>query len=187
MEIDEILDRVYPLPAESKELLKAHISQVSYPKGQTILRAGKVEHDLFLVRKGMVRAYADPDGHEVTFWFGKEGDVVISMKNYVDAQPGYEHVETLEACDLYRIKTDDLNKLFENDIHLANWGRVMIGLELIKSEERLIAMQFKTAQQRYLDLITDSPELLQRVQLCHIASYLGITQVSLSRIRSEIR
>jgi CRP-like cAMP-binding protein len=187
MEIDEILDRFYPLPTHSKEALKAHISEVRRPKGEILMRAGRVEKNLYFIKSGIVRAYSDSHSGDVSFWFGKEGDVVISMKSYVSGQEGYEHIETLEACDLYQMRTQNLEALFETDIHVANWGRKLIGYEMIKTEERLIAMQFKTAQQRYLDLIATTPDLLQRVQLCHIASYLGITQVSLSRIRAEIR
>lgn len=187
MEIDEILERFHPLPAGSREALKARISEAQYPKAHTLIRSGRVEKTLYFIRSGIVRAYSNADRGDVTFWFGKEGDVVISMKSYVSGQPGYEHVETLEACDLYQMKALDLESLFASDIHIANWGRKLIGQELIKTEERLISMQFKTAQQRYLDLISSTPDLLHRVPLCHIASYLGITQVSLSRIRAEIR
>lgn len=187
MEIDEILERIHPLPTRSRAALKAHISEVQYPKGHILIRAGRVEKTLYFIRRGIVRAYSDADRGDVTFWFGQEGDVVVSMKSYVSAQPGYEHVETLESCDLYQMKAQDLETLFASDIHIANWGRKLIGHEMIKTEERLISMQFKTAQERYLDLMSATPDLLQRVQLCHIASYLGITQVSLSRIRAEIR
>ncbi|SEJ50016.1 cAMP-binding domain of CRP or a regulatory subunit of cAMP-dependent protein kinases [Dyadobacter sp. SG02] len=187
MEIDEILDHFHPLPSHSKEALKAQISRVQYPKGHMLVRSGRVEKMLYFIRSGIVRAYSDADRGDVTFWFGKEGDVVLSMKSYVSGQPGYEHIETLEPCDLYQMKAQDLETLFINDIHIANWGRRLIGQELIKTEERLISMQFKTAQERYLDLMSATPDLLQRVQLCHIASFLGITQVSLSRIRAEIR
>ena len=187
MEIDEILDRFHPLPPGSKEALIARISEVKHPKAHMLIRSGRVEKTLYFIRSGIVRAYSDADRGDVTFWFGKDGDVVISMKSYVSGQPGYEHVETLEPCDLYQMKAQDLESLFASDIHIANWGRKLIGQELIKTEERLISMQFKTAQQRYLDLMSATPDLLHRVPLCHIASYLGITQVSLSRIRAEIR
>lgn len=187
MDIDHILDRFYPLPAASKAALKAHITEVSHPKGTIIIRADRVEKYLYFIRSGMVRAFSDSHNGDVTFWFGREGDVVLSMKSYVAGEPGYEHVETLEACALYQMKSESLEALFATDVHIANWGRKLIGQELIRTEERLISMQFKTAQQRYLDLLQNTPDLLQRVQLSHIASYLGITQVSLSRIRAEIR
>lgn len=134
----------------------------------------------------MVRAYIERD-NEVTFWFGKEGQTVISMKSYVEDQPGYETIELLEDCELYELKTENLKKMFSEDVHIANWGRKFAENELIKTEERLISKQFKNASERYLELMKDHPELIQRVQLGHIASYLGITQVSLSRIRAELK
>jgi CRP-like cAMP-binding protein len=80
-----------------------------------------------------------------------------------------------------------LQQLFETDIAMANWGRRFAEKELIKTEERLISRQFRTATERYQELMQQQPGLLQRVSLGHIASYLGITQVSLSRIRADIR
>ena len=121
------------------------------------------------------------------FWFGKEGDAVISMRSYVENQKGYENIELLEDCDLYQVDAQELKWLYEQDIAIANWGRHFAEQELIKIEAMFISRQFRTARERYLDLITQDPELLQRVQLSHVASYLGITQVSLSRIRAEFR
>ncbi|MEL0649826.1 hypothetical protein V6246_00245 [Algibacter sp. TI.3.09] len=109
------------------------------------------------------------------------------MQSYVNNQKGYEDVELLEDCELYELKTEKLHELFLEDIEIANWGRKFSELELIKSEKRLIALQFNTATERYLALLENYPSIIQRVQLSYIASYLGITQVSLSRIRANIK
>lgn len=98
-----------------------------------------------------------------------------------------EDIELLEDCELYELKIQNLQKLFEKDIFIANWGRRFAEQELIKTEERLISRQFRTARERYKELLKNNSDLIQRVQLGHIASYLGITQVSLSRIRAEIK
>ena len=84
------------------------------------------------------------------------------------------------------MKKQSLHELFGKDIHIANWGREFAEQELLKTEERFIGRQFKTSLERYRDLMNHTPDLLQRVQLGYIASYLGITQVSLSRIRAKI-
>ncbi|AYQ36369.1 Crp/Fnr family transcriptional regulator [Runella sp. SP2] len=185
--LDPLLDKIYLLPAPSRLSLKKYIREVSYPKGHILLRADKVETDIYFIKKGIVRAYAQTPDNEITFWFGQEGDTIISMKSYVENQKGYEDVELLDNCDLYQLKIHDLQQLFGQDIHLANWGRKFAEQELIKTEERLISRQFRTASQRYNELLQTNPALLQRVQLGHIASYLGITQVSLSRIRATIK
>ena len=80
-----------------------------------------------------------------------------------------------------------MQNLFYKDINIANWGRRFAEQELIKTEERLISRQFSNATERYKELLENNPDLLLRIQFGYIASYLGITQVSLSRIRAELK
>ena len=187
MNIDEIIDRIYPLPTISKDKLKQYITEVTHPKGLVLMEADKVVPHIYFLKKGIVRAFTSSENNDITFWFGLEGEPVVSMKSYVEEKPGYESIELLEDCELYRLETSTLKALFNEDIHTANWGRKFAERELIKTEELIISRQYKTALERYKDLLRDKPYLIQRVQLGHIASYLGITQVSLSRIRAEIR
>ncbi|KAA2243355.1 Crp/Fnr family transcriptional regulator [Chitinophaga agrisoli] len=187
MDIDAIIDNVYVLPEKSRERLKANISEITYPRGHLLFKVNKISSRIYFIKTGIVRAYAETPDNEITFWFGKEGDTVISMKSYVYDQKGYENIELLEPCELYQTDAEDLRKLFNEDIHIANWGRKFAEQELVKVEERLIFRQCRTAMERYKELISTDPALLQRVQLGHIASYLGMTQVSLSRIRSELK
>jgi CRP-like cAMP-binding protein len=187
MEIAEIINRIYPLPQAAMQRMQACVAEVTFPKGHMLLKANRVEQVMYFIKKGIVRAFSEYEESEITFWFGREGDPVLSMKSYVEKEKGYEHIELLEECTLYEIETAHLEQLFNEDIHIANWGRRLAEKELIKTEERFISRQCRTATERYKELIKESPHLLQRVQLGHIASYLGITQVSLSRIRAEIR
>lgn len=182
--IDQIIDSVYPVPAEVRVELLQHIEEVKLPKGHLLLRADKTETDIYFIKKGIVRAFATADAAEITFWFGREGDAIISMRSYVAGEKGYEDIELLEDCELYKLSTPDLQRLYRREIHLANWGRKFAEQELIKTEERLISRQFRNATERYRELLEHNPDLIRRVSLRHIASYLGITQVSLSRIRA---
>lgn len=187
MEINQIIDTIYPLTTPSKNLIKASITETTFPKGHILFKANKIETSIYFIKKGIARAYAYSEDHQITFWFGTEGDPIVSMQSYVNHQKGYEDVELLEDCELYELKIAQLQKLFLEDVQIANWGRKFSELELIKSEERLISLQFNTATERYLALLKNHPSIIQRVQLSHIASYLGITQVSLSRIRANIK
>lgn len=187
MEINKIIDEIHLIPDLSKLKLVEKIREVSYPKGHLLLKADSIETKIYFIKKGIVRAYSVTPDNEVTFWFGQEGQAVISMKNYVENSKSYENIELLEDCNLYEIALSELQNFFENDIHIANWGRKLAERELIRAEERLIQLQCKTATERYKDLLSNHPELIQRIQLGYIASYLGITQVSLSRIRAEIK
>lgn len=182
-----VMLRLYQLPEASKISLQNHAKVIYRKKGQLLMKADRLERSIYFIKKGVVRAYADRPEGQVTFWFGVEGDPVLSMKSYVSGQKSYENIELLEDGEFYELSISKLKSLYHSDINLANWGRKLAEHELVKTEERLIAMQFKSAQERYTDLVAQRPELLLRVQLGHIASYLGMSQVSLSRIRAELK
>ena len=120
------------------------------------------------------------------FWFGKEGDLILSMRSYIENKVGYETIESMEDCELYEIKMSDLQEFYATNLEIANWGRKLAEIELIKTEERFISRQLGTAIDRYKKLLIENPSLINRVQLGYIASFLGISQVTLSRIRAEI-
>ena len=187
MDIEQILTRTYPLPPSSLERLKSLMEEIELPKGHRVLRMGKVEKDIFFIKRGIARAYTTVGGNEVTFWIGEEGDTLASMNGYVNNLPGYETIELMEPSVLYRLRHADLQSLFLDDIHIANWGRRYAEAEFIATERRLISFLLTDASERYSRLMADNPEYLQRLPLGSIASYLGITQVSLSRIRAKIK
>jgi len=187
MDLDKIINSLYVLPESSKAALLAQAKLVSFSKGHILLKAECIESRIYFIKKGIVRAYMDALNGPVTFWFGTEGAPVLPMRSYVSDEKTYENIELLEDCELYEFAISALRLLYTKDVHLANWGRKLAEYELVKTEERLIAMQFKSAQDRYIDLINDHPEILLRAQLGHVASYLGMSQVSLSRIRADLR
>lgn len=152
-------------------------------KGSVLFRPEYYHHYLHFIESGAVRAYTHHKGKEVTFWLGTEGDIVFPYKTYMFGERSYETVELLEDCEFYSFPIQHLKDLFNSDLKWATWGRKLAEKELVKMEERFIAHLFKTAKERYDELIRDRPEIFNRIQLQHIASYLGMTQVSLSRIR----
>lgn len=174
------------LPEDSLALLCRSMELVRYPKGYHVLEIGKIERNVYFISKGIVRAFTLVDGKEVTFWVGKEGATIVSMMGYVKKEPGYETMELMEDSELYVIKRDELQRLYNEDIHIANWGRRFAETELLDAEVRVITLLLATATERYRDLLDNQSDLLQRLPLGCIASYLGITQVSLSRIRASI-
>ena len=183
MTIEKILDLIYEMPENSKEIIKKNISQIYLPKKHILIEAERIEKSIYFLKKGIVRAFASLEEKDITFWFGEEGETILSMKSYVENKKGYENIELLEDCELYELKAQTLNEFFYQDIHIANWGRKLAEKELLKIESRIISSEMRSAKERYDELIKNSPSLIQRVPLKHIASYLGITQVSLSRIR----
>ena len=187
MDIKQIINQRYTMPDTSLERLRECLTEVSYPKGTCILEIGKVEKNIFFIKQGIVRAYTLVGGKEITFWIGKEGATLVSMKGYVNDEPGYETMELMEDSVLYVLKRKELQALFLEDLHIANWGRRYAEMELLATEERLISMLSAIASERYNELVKNEPDLLQRLPLGSIATYLGITQASLSRIRAKIK
>lgn len=178
---------IYPLkPIEIEALLSA-MESISFAKNAVLFDTNKIEKYVYFIEKGIARAYCNTDKQQATFWFGQEGDVILSYNSYIKEKPGYEIIELLEESKLLRISHQTLQNLYAKHIGLANWGRKLAELELIKTEERFINQQYKTAKERYAELLHESPKLIQRVQLTHIASYLGVSPVTLSRIRAEVK
>lgn len=187
MDIRTIISRIHPLPDPSWARLEGCLSEIRRPKGTQVIATGKVERSVFFLAQGIARAYFPVDGKEVTFWIGAEGSTLFSMKSLVAGEKGYETIELMEDSLLYRLDREELYRLFEEDIHIANWGRKFAETELMHTEERLIPLLFTKASERYAALLRGHPELLQRMPLECLASYLGITPVSLSRIRAGIK
>lgn len=185
-DIKHIINNIYPLPEDSVQNLLVKLTKVMYPKGSHLIEAGVVESDLFFVAQGVVRAYTPVKGRNITFWIGMEGATVVSLKSYVNNEPGYETVECMENTVVYILKRSVLESLFLQDIHIANWGRKFAELEFLQAEERFIPLLFTTAAERYETLLKKQPQLFLRIPLEHLASYLGITPVSLSRIRAKV-
>nr|WP_315417269.1 Crp/Fnr family transcriptional regulator [uncultured Pedobacter sp.] len=172
------------LSDDSLRELSMYIESVKHKKGTIIVRADKIEPHFYILEKGIARAYCDGENQQITFWFGQSGAVLFSFNSYINNGPGYENIELLEHCSLIQIRLTDLFLLYDKHLEIANWGRKIAEQELIATERRLIDRAFKGAAERYQDFVDQSPELIKRVALKHIASYLGVTQVTLSRIRA---
>lgn len=118
-----------------------------------------------------------------------EGDIVFSTNNFYGNVKGYEYemVQLLENSILYAIPVKELETLYFNNIEIANWSRILHQDAFIVNEKRLISRLYKTAEERYIELLQTRPELFQRVNLGYIASYLGISQVTLCHLRNKIK
>jgi CRP-like cAMP-binding protein len=176
MTLSDILQTTYPLPPASLEKMLALAEYVELPKGTVLFRDDQLAHSIYVLQRGLARAYARREDREVTFWFSFEGAILASIRGYTEQVVSYETIELLEDSGLFQLNMHALQQLYASDVHLANWGRVMV--------ERV---WLQTAAERYADLLQQRPELLQRVALGHIASYLGITQVTLSRVRAQLK
>ncbi|WP_018474286.1 Crp/Fnr family transcriptional regulator [Echinicola pacifica] len=187
MLLEEILAQNHQLDPASIAEIAGSGKITSYPKGHLLIEEGKLAKNCFILIQGSVKAHLNHEGKDIAFWFGFDGDILFSYNSKLLGLPGYESITSLEKCQVFEISNERIETLCRSNIRLALWWNRIIELELIKAEKRLIDRQCKPAEQRYRDLVSSQPELLNRISLGNIASYLGISQVSLSRIRSLSR
>lgn len=174
---------------ESISLLLQNSRPVTFRKRDIITSSLKRDSFFYFMEKGIARSYCVIHGKEATSWFSAEGDIVFSTNNFYGKIEGYEYemVQMLEDGLLYAVPLKDLARLYETNLEIANWSRILHQQAFIKNEKRLISRFYQSAEERYRQLLDNEPELFQRVNLGYIASYLGISQVTLCNLRNKIR
>lgn len=169
--------------------LFAHSTLLELPKKYILTSSFQQDKNFYFIEKGIARSYCVFNGKEATSWFSTEGDIVFSTNNFYGNTEGYEYemVQLLEDSVLYAIPIKELEKLYQTNLEIANWSRILHQEAFIMSEKRLIARLYKSAEERYMELKRTHPELFQRVNLGYIASFLGISQVTLCHLRNKIK
>jgi CRP-like cAMP-binding protein len=173
------------ISADAQAALQPCFEQVVLSKGANLLTEGKVCRNLYFVESGALRGYYTLDGKEITHWFGFETDFVTSLHSFITAAPAIENIQLLEGSILWSISKESLMALLNRYHELERLVRIVYEKYYIQLEERLVNAQFKTAAERYESLLRQSPHIIERVSLGHIASYLGISQETLSRVRNR--
>lgn len=158
---------------------------LSVPSKTILLEEGKVAEKLYLIRKGCMRLFFYQDGKDITFQFFFEGDFVASFDSLHKRTPSLFYLESIEPTELTAIKREDFYTLIDHDLSLRQLYEEKL-IDRFHTYQRLFLSRIKnTPQQRYEELLKEYPHIIQRVPQHYIASYLGITPVSLSRIRNR--
>jgi CRP-like cAMP-binding protein len=161
------------------------MEQVVLSKNEYLATEEKICRHLYFLQHGALRGFYNIDGKEITHWFAFEDDFVTSFHSFITQQPAVENIRLLEGCVLWAISKDNLNRLLNQHREIERLVRIVYERYYIRLEERFVNAQFKTAAERYQSLLVQTPHIIERVPLGYIASYLGISQETLSRIRSR--
>jgi CRP-like cAMP-binding protein len=175
-----------PLSTAAQEALQEGFEEIVLSKNEFLLTEGKICRHLYFLQQGALRGFYNLDGKEITYWFGFENDFVTSFHSYITGQPAVENIQLLEGSILWAISKVKLTRLFNQFQEIERLVRIVQEKYYIRLEERFVNAQFNTATERYELLLHQSPHILERVPLGPVASYLGISQETLSRIRSKI-
>lgn len=175
----------YSLGTEARNALKEQFEEITLARNELLLRQGQVCRYLYFVDTGAVRGFYNLDDKEITHWFGFEKDFVTSFHSFITGEPAVENIQLLEGSILWRISKEKLTALYNPFHEIERLVRIVYENYYIRLEERYVNAQFKTAKERYDNLLLQTPHILERVALGQISSYLGISQETLSRIRAK--
>lgn len=178
--------KIISLNEEEKGTFQDLVEIVSYPKKEMVLTKGQVCRYEYFVLSGCLRTfYFDENFHEHTTMFAPEGWWTGNLKSFVRELPSDYFVESVEASTLLRLNKQAMEKLFSRVPKFERYFRILLQNRLLATQERLNNHLSSPAKERYHQFLSAYPDLMHRVPLKHIASYLGITPTYLSRLRAR--
>ena len=173
------------LSDEAYDVFMNFVIKKEYPKGEILIEHGKKNEFVFFLISGSAKSYNFKDSKQICLWFAFESDCIATIRS-LDDLISHETVELLEDSELIQIKLGDLMTLSNQFTSISSLMVQLLKEHILFLEYKLNGLQFMTSEERYDKLIRDYPEVLQRVSLTDIASYLGISRETLSRIRRKI-
>jgi CRP-like cAMP-binding protein len=167
--------------------ITAHFRPVSYLKNEYFLRDGQSSNQYMLITQGSMRAFAvNTEGHDVTTNFYTSNQVVFEVSSFFNRTRSRENIQCLTDTQGHVLTFEELNSLFHSLPAFREFGRLILVRGFSQLKLRMLSMITETAEQRYLNLLATNPQIFQVAPLKQVASYLGITDTSLSRIRKEL-
>jgi len=187
----DYLGSISPLSDPLKEHLSSILKPLEVPKKGFLVQAGMINDKFFFICKGLIRCYyvkTDQKGKkrtEVSNWFLSEGDTIASMQSFLSQQPTDEYMQALETCFLLYSTFPDLLKVYERFPEFYRHTQAVTQKYSTLWHNLLKGIRMQNAEERYQFLLDKFPNLTQRVPARYLASYLDVTEVTLSRIRKK--
>jgi CRP-like cAMP-binding protein len=158
-------------------------------KGDFFNMQSMVCNDLGLVIKGIFRIYyRDPETEEEkNLFFFSENQFVVSFRSFISQNPCWYFIEAMEDSEVIFISYQDLNRLYERNLNWGKFGRLLAETFFAYAQSRTEEFLFFSHEKRFLRLLDEHPNIIERIPAYHISSFLGITNPSLSRIRKRLK
>lgn len=181
------MQQILPVASHIADDMAADFEQYLYTKNDLLLKEGRISDDYLFLETGLIRAFTyDTAGNEVTTNIYSSHSIVFEAASFIKRTPTKENIQALADCTVWVLKYDSFQTLFHSIPAFREFARANLVNGFIALKERTLGMINLTAEQRYENLLHTRPDIFQNVPLKYLASYLGITDTSLSRIRKEI-
>ncbi|MDR1499644.1 MAG: Crp/Fnr family transcriptional regulator [Tannerellaceae bacterium] len=171
---------------EAAQKLASILVHVELRKNEFLLREGEISHLMYYVKSGLLRQFCYKNGKEMTEHFACEKGIFVTIDSFFHQKPTNTMIEALESVELYGIPYAPLMSLINDCREISALYRNIIETMLINVQRKIYAFRFETANERYLRLLKERPDIIRRVPLVHIASYLLMSPETLSRVRAGI-
>lgn len=179
------LESFHPLSPEIRDYISRHISVTKVSKRKLLLKEGEICQHIYFIRKGIVRGYFREGAKDITTWITAEGELVSSISTWDIPRPVTENIQVLEDAELYVMTLEALRELFQRYPDFNIIVRKLLQQYYADAENRAYIARLTKAENKYRYFLKVHPVLANRVPLKYIASYLGMTLETLSRIRSS--
>ncbi|WP_293308249.1 Crp/Fnr family transcriptional regulator [Pedobacter sp. UBA5917] len=180
------VERLCPLGNDAATIFSQQLVTVRFNKGETILKQDGICRYVYFINSGLVKTWFESKDRSFIMRFFAEGNMFTVLDSYLAQQPSAYAVEALENTVLTRISKTDMDKLCARFHTAETFFRKLISMASVNMMSRIGEILEEQASVRYENFLGENPDLVQRISLGDMASYLGITQVSLSRIRAII-
>jgi len=179
-------DRIHRIRPAARAALNDLLETEHYGKNELIQETGNSCRTVYFISSGIARIFYYKDGEDVTEHFAFAGDVIVRAESLFTGEPTPKGIQALQEVELVAINAVKLFALYDSHHDIERLFRLIFEQEYVATIKRVERLQFQNATERYLDLLK-ATDLVNQIPLRYIASYLGITQVSLSRIRAGLR
>jgi CRP-like cAMP-binding protein len=173
------------VPPEAEAAIASIYAIVNLEKNEELQPIGHTCKTIYFINKGLARIYYYKDGIDITESFAFENSIIARVESLFTGKPSRKAIQVLEDTEVVAINAGQLFKLYDRFPEIERLFRKIFEAAYVETVNRIEGMQFHTAEERYRALLNEAPNILMRVPLKYVASYLGITQVSLSRIRAH--
>ena len=184
--IRQQLEALFQQPMTDWEQFEAILHPVSFKAGDHLSVAGKTANAIFFVEEGIVRVYTIHQGKEISMDFAFPGSFTTSYASFITQQPSVVNLQAITPVSGYAWYYPDLQKLYAVSHEAEKKGRLMAEQQYLRKYNRELSFLRYSAQERYVQLLREHPEVVQHIPVKQIASYLGIEPESLSRIRKNM-